>query len=84
MLGQDNEVYQRLRVAAVLTTKGMGRVSFSRPVDWPTHRGGPAQTGLGLQDAVCPVTGCLARWRPRSLPFCFPTPAAFLRGLVLP
>ena len=37
MLGQDNEVDQRLRVAAVLTTKGTGRVSFSRPVDWPTH-----------------------------------------------
>ena len=31
VLGQDNEVDQCLRVAAVLATEGMGRVSFSRP-----------------------------------------------------
>lgn len=37
MLGQDDEVDQRLRVAAVLATKETGRVSFSRPLDWPTH-----------------------------------------------
>ena len=37
VLGQDDEVDERLRVAAVLATKGTGRVSFSRPLDWPTH-----------------------------------------------
>lgn len=61
----------------LLSWQQRGRAGSASPGHSPN-------SGLGLRDAACPVTGWLARWRPRSLPFCLPTPAAFPRGLVLP
>lgn len=69
MLGQDDEVDQRLRVAAVLATEGTGRVSFSRPQ--PQLRAGATRRSVPRDRMV----GQVAASEPSLLPphtSCFP------------
>lgn len=92
MLRQDDEVNQRLRVAAILKTRGhrASRVSTSRPRTRPAHPhlgqdDGPPPPSWG-GDVTC-TRPHLQRWdrlkapRPRVLPALASLPAGNLRVL---